>query len=130
MSVMLFRKAILRKLHLSPPPLPLSDEVRRRLERLFPPETRSDAQRLLEEEMGNNLFFGPFVSYRKLLPPTSPAVQQVRCAAMKLSGGDLDALRHLVAQFDGDVVELVSASGLIGNSWAHWLPPEQPERKP
>ncbi len=127
---MLSVRSVLRKLHLRPPRLPLSDEVRLRLEQLFPSEARAQAQHILEEELGNNLFFGPLVSYRKLLRPSSPAIQQVRCAALKLSEGNLDELQRLIARFDGDVVALVSEAGLEGNSWAHWQPTKSPTLKP
>lgn len=117
---------LLRRFHLRPPPLPLSVEVRERLNRLVHPDARSQVESLLVDELGNNLFFGgPFFSRKSLLSPEADSIQQVRFAALKLSDGDPQRLAELISHFDGDVVELVAAAGLGSPTWNAWLPDQK-----
>lgn len=117
---------LLRRFHLRMPSLPLSVEVRERLNRLIHPDVRSQVESFFVDELGNNLFFGgPFFSKKSLLSPEADSIQQVRFAALKLSDGDPQRLSELISPFNGDVVELVSAAGLGSPTWKTCLPDQK-----
>jgi hypothetical protein len=95
---------------------PLSPETRRRLERLFGPKRRAEAERLLSEDCGNNL-----PSCGKL---DAIGMERIRFAALKVSGGRLDRLADAVRLAQIDWRDLLMNAGFGFDVRAHesWEP--------
>lgn len=95
---------------------PLSPETRRRLERLFAPRRREEAERLLRDDCGNNL---PFCGGLD-----SAGLERVRFAALKVSGGRLDKLAEAVRLAQIDWRDLLMNAGFGFDERAHesWEP--------
>lgn len=98
--------------------LQLSPETRRRLDLVFRPEYRADAEALLVERCGNNL---PFCEQANVFE-----LERLRFAALKLSEGNLSKLRSAVDLANVDWRDLLMAAG-FGDSTAHfrWLQPDE-----
>jgi hypothetical protein len=89
----------------------LSPATRQHLERLFAPQQRAEAERLLAEECGNNL---------PVLENLDPVqLERYRFAALKLSGGTLDGLRRAVALAKRDWRDLLMNAGFGHDVHAH-----------
>ena len=99
-----------------PASVELSSETLRRLETLFSSETQDVAALLLREECGNNL---PL-----LRDADGNAVERIRIAALKVSGGDLAKLEQAVDLAKTDWRDLLVAAGFEHDVQAHlkWLP--------
>jgi hypothetical protein len=96
--------------------VPLSSQSRQRLERVFPPATRTEAERLLVDECGLNL-----PGAQKW---NSVEVDRIRFAAMKTSGGTLEGLKEAIGLAKRDYRDLlVSADfGYTVSSYLQWMP--------
>ena len=96
--------------------VPLSNETRRRLDALFREPQRQEATRLLIDECGNNL---PVLERLD-----EDQLERVRFAALKLSNGDLAALRRAVDLAKTDWRDLLMAAGFGLDVHAHesWFP--------
>ena len=94
----------------------LSSETARRLDLVFRPEHRSEAETLLVERCGNNLPLCKSYSAVQL--------ERLRFAALKLSGGNLTALREAVDLANVDWRDLLMAADFGWDATAHlrWLP--------
>jgi hypothetical protein len=94
----------------------LSEATWERLRRLFPPEHQEEAARLLADECGNNLpfceDFGPV------------ALERIRFAVLKLSGGDIDELRIAIKDAQTDWRDVLMWAGFGESVTAHesWYP--------
>jgi hypothetical protein len=97
-------------------PVPLSPETLRRLEMLFTPADRPEAEALLVNECGNNLSFLEELDMYRL--------ERFRYATLKLSGGDLSMLRRAANLAKQDWRDLLMAAGFGEDITAHerWLP--------
>ena len=97
-------------------PARLTPATIRRLEILFGPSDRSEAERLLVAECGNNL---PFLEQA-----TPSDLDRYRYAALKISGGDLARLRSAVSLAKSDWRDLLMAAGFADDEHAHrrWMP--------
>lgn len=95
---------------------PLSDATRQRLNALFTGEDAAIAEKLLIEQCGNNL---------PLLEKLNAAeLERFRYAALKLSEGDIDSLRHAIDLAKSDWRDLLIAAGFGEDVSAHqrWFP--------
>jgi hypothetical protein len=94
----------------------LSDETGLRVELLFPPGQQEQARDMLQKECGNNL---PFMGNLDAI-----ALERVRFAALKLSGGDLSELAAAIRLAKEDWRDLLMASGFGHDPHAHktWVP--------
>ena len=94
----------------------LSSETEWRILFLFPPDRREQARALLQEECGNNL---PFC--QKL---DGTAMERIRFAALRLSGGDLGKLQKAILLAKTDWRDLLVAAGFADDATAHrsWVP--------
>src|SRR4051812_43540250 len=82
---------------------PLSPATHDRLNVVFAPSDREEAERLLANECGSNL---PFCQ------DSDPSqLERVRYAAMKLSHGRLDGLRRAIKLAQTDWRDLLMAAG-------------------
>lgn len=97
--------------------VPLTEETTQRVARLFPAD-RELVSTLLVEECGDNL---PFVS-------TAAGIERIRIAALKVSGGDLNALQRAIDLAKLDWRDLLMAAGFGHDVSAHksWWP-ESPQ---
>lgn len=82
---------------------PLTAETEARIVLLFAPEDRAAVQRILLEECGNNL---PFLG-----KADSIAMDRVRLAVLKLSGGDREKLRAVIQLAKTDWRDVLVAAG-------------------
>ncbi len=89
----------------------LSAETLRRLELLFPTETRDLADLLLREECGNNL---PFSEHSD-----AEGLERIRIAALKVSEGRLEKLEEAVKLAQIDWRDLLVAAGFGHDVEAH-----------
>lgn len=96
----------------------LSPGARARLERLFRPEERKEAARLLTRECGSNL---PLLGDRD-----AAGLDRFRFAALKVSGGRMPALRDAIRLAQVDWRDLLVAAGFAHDPLAHerWEPEE------
>ena len=94
----------------------LTAETQRRLDALFTGASREKAVSLLVEECGANL---PFLE-----TATPKALERIRFAALKLSGGDLAKLREAVQLAQQDWRDVLVAAGFGEDIQAHeaWFP--------
>ena len=97
-------------------PQPLSPETRSRVEAIFAPTDRVEAEQLLVQECGTNL---PFLENLN-----SHELERHRFAAIKLSGGTLDGLQRAIAVAKTDWRDLLVAAGFGQDLTAHqrWRP--------
>jgi hypothetical protein len=95
---------------------PLLPATAQRLARLFSGADRDCAQRLLEEECGTHL---PLIN-----GPDDLRIERCRCAALKLSGGDIRQLEEAVKLANLDWRDLLVAAGFANDPLAHqrWMP--------
>jgi hypothetical protein len=97
-------------------PPPLSPETERRVSLLFLPESRAEASRLLITECGSNLpFFEKFDQFE---------MERARFSALKLSRGNIEALKDAIELAKADWRDLLVAAGFGDDVDAHrsWLP--------
>jgi len=94
---------------------PLSPQTRRRLDRVFAPELRAEAEALLVERCGGNL---PLCQHNGPLE-----MERIRFAALKLSEGELAALRRAVDLAYTDWRDLLMEADFGHDPIAHhrWL---------
>ena len=97
---------------------PLSKQARIRLERIFPPESRAEAERQLIERCSSHL---PDDSDRVL-----SHVDRMRFAAMKTSGGTFRYLEAAVELGNRDFRDLLVSAGFgfSAPSSLLWMPDE------
>ena len=95
---------------------PLSPATRDRLNIVFAPSDRAEAERLLVNECGNNLPFDQDSDQYQL--------ERVRYAAMKLSHGKLDGLRQAIELAKTDSRDLLMGAGFGEDITEHlrWQP--------
>jgi hypothetical protein len=96
--------------------VPLSPRTRAHIETLFAQEDRPAAEKLLEHDCAETL---------PLLGGSTPeSLERVRFAALKLSHGDLAALRDAVAWTAIDWRDVLVAAGFADDVHAHerWRP--------
>jgi hypothetical protein len=95
---------------------PLSPATRDRLDAVFAPCDRAEAERLVVSECGNNLPFCQSSDQYEL--------ERVRYAAMKLSHGNLDGLRQAIELAKTDWRDLLMAAGFGEDVTEHkrWQP--------
>lgn len=95
---------------------PLSVETRRRIDLLFVPDDRVAAAELLCKGVGDTL---PFLEQLG-----TQQFERFRFAALKVSGGDLDALQKAISMAQDDWRDLLCAAGFAEDVTAHllWLP--------
>ena len=93
---------------LPPRPAPLTAEARKRLDFLFAETDRDEAERLLVHECGQNLTFCQDHHPEDL--------DCFRFAALKLSSGDLEKLRHAIELAKADWRDLLMSAGFGGTS--------------
>ena len=98
--------------------VPLSPDTIVRLDILFDEPERSEAGRLLVEECGNRL---PFCEESDAV-----SLERIRFAALKLSNGELSALRSAVELAQIDWRDLLVAADFAEDTDAHrsWHPDE------
>jgi len=101
--------------------LPITESTRERLEALFAPEDRAEAERLLAEECSGNL---PFCE-----DATPESAERIRYAVLKLSRGSLDELRRAIAEAQMDWRDVLMAAGFGCEVEAHlrWHPRNGPD---
>ncbi|MGA7795939.1 MAG: hypothetical protein WCA19_23145 [Candidatus Acidiferrales bacterium] len=93
----------------------MSPETEKRVVLLFPPDQQERVRAILLEECGNNL---PFLQNLD-----GVAMERFRFAALKLSHGDLAALRKAVDLAKTDWRDLLNAANFQAlNSHESWLP--------
>lgn len=95
---------------------PLTEAVRLRVEKLFPPDIRTEVVAVLEEKCGANL---------PLMAGRSPAeLDRVRIAVLKLSCGNFVRLLAAVADANVDWRDTLMAAGFGHDVRAHetWWP--------
>jgi hypothetical protein len=94
----------------------LSRATRRRIRALFPQSAWPEVESLLKERCGENL---PFIesSHHQL-------AERIRCSVLKLSGGDLAALRHQIEGAQVDWRDTLVVAGFDNSVAAHlrWKP--------
>jgi hypothetical protein len=95
----------------------LSPATTARLHRLFHPEHRADAVRLLSEGCAENL---PLIQ----TPVTPVSLERLRFAAIRVSGGDLLRLREAIRIAQVDWRDLLVAADFAADTRAHerWEP--------
>ena len=93
------------------PPLKLSPATEERLARVFPPELRQEAARLLKEECGNNLPFCESMDEVRM--------ERIRFAVLKLSAGDLEKLKVWVKDAQHDWRDVLMDAGFGEDIKAH-----------
>jgi hypothetical protein len=103
-------------------PQPLSPATRLRLDAAFAPELRAAAEQMLLHGCGSNL---PLLDELD-----SVGLERYRYAALKLSGGDLTALRDAIELARRDWRDLLVAAGFGHDPGAHrgWFPPQPSKR--
>ncbi len=89
----------------------LSETTTSIVERLFPPEQRREAGRLLEEECGNNL---PFCENSDAY-----ALERIRSAVLKISEGDMSQLRQAIKLAKLDWRDVLMGAGFGHSVTAH-----------
>jgi hypothetical protein len=96
--------------------LALTDATLERVRALFPSEAEEIVVRLLEQECGNNLPFSE--------DDTPETAERVRYAVLKLSKGNLSALRNAIAEAKVDWRDVLAWSGFGDDPQAHlqWRP--------
>lgn len=95
-------------------PVPLTEETARRVAKLFSSADRERASTLLVEQCGDTL---PLVQ-------TAAGIERIRIAALKISGGDLNALQRAINLAKRDWRDLLVAAGFDQDASAHksWWP--------
>jgi hypothetical protein len=98
--------------------VPLSPQARLRLDRVFPPAARAEAERLLVEGCGPNLPGGE--------KWTSFGIDRIRFAAMKTSGGTVEGLKQAIDLGKRDYRDLLMSAGFgyTFTSYLMWMPDE------
>jgi hypothetical protein len=91
--------------------LKLSKATEQRIERVFKPELRPEAARILTEECGNNL---PFCEKQDEV-----GMERRRFAVLKLSGGDLEKLKEWVKDAQTDWRNTLMDAGFGDSLTAH-----------
>ena len=91
--------------------LKLSQATEERIERVFRPELRREAARILAEECGNNL---PLCEGRDEV-----GMERIRFAVLKLSGGDLVKLKAWVKDAQRDWRDTLMDAGFGEDLAAH-----------
>ncbi|MFK7850591.1 MAG: hypothetical protein AB8D78_06395 [Akkermansiaceae bacterium] len=102
--------------------IPLTQLVRDRVDDLFPERDRGAARAILEQHFGFSL---------PLIPGIKPETYNpVRCAALKLSEGDLKVLEELIPEAHHDWRDVLIAAGFGWDTEAHknWRPTKQAEQ--
>lgn len=89
----------------------LSQATEERLGRVFGPEQRREAARILTEECGNNL---PFCENQDEF-----GMERIRFAVLKLSAGDLDKLKTWVKDAQRDWRDVLMDAGFGESLSAH-----------
>jgi hypothetical protein len=94
----------------------LSPEAEKRIDLLFLPDRREEVRMLLQDECGNNL---PFLENLD-----ATALDRFRFAALKLSGGNLEALKKAIQLAKRDWRDLLVAADFANDIYAHkaWVP--------
>jgi hypothetical protein len=97
-------------------PVPLSPETERRLDALFEGAARVEAAGLLVANCGDNLPFNQAADARSL--------ERIRFAVLKLSNGNLAALREAIEVAQIDSRDVLMAAGFGQDVRAHqaWFP--------
>jgi hypothetical protein len=96
--------------------MPLSSETRLRLDLVFPPEMRVEAERLLVEQCGTNV------------PGCAkwPAwgIDRIRFAALKTSDGTIEGLKSAIELGNRDFRDLLMSAGFgdTVSSYLLWMP--------
>ncbi len=86
--------------------IPISGETEKRISAMFPPQDIGTARDILLNECGDNL---------PLVEPTYPQLaERIRFSVIRLSQGDLAALRKWVEQAKADWRDVLVAAG-FGN---------------
>ncbi|MDX1430168.1 MAG: tetratricopeptide repeat protein [Rhodothermales bacterium] len=95
---------------------PLTPATESRLRALFDEQAASEATDLLFDRCGRNL---PLMRDKQ-----AAAIERIRIAALKVSGGDLEALRKAVDLANIDWRDLLVAAGFAHDTKAHlkWMP--------
>jgi hypothetical protein len=93
----------------------VSPETRRRIDRLFAPHLRDEVADLLALECGRNLPLRQDAS--------DAALERIQFAALKQSGGDMDALVAAIelAQIDWRDLLVVAGFAMDVQAHEHWL---------
>jgi hypothetical protein len=101
------------------PPISLSAETEKRIALLFPQSEQELVRLVLFEECGTNL---PLIENAD-----HAAVERIRFAALKLSGGQLDRLDQAIELAKIDWRDLLMAAGFGEDVYAHmsWLPEQR-----
>lgn len=94
----------------------MTEETKRRIEFLFPPETRAEAALLIERDCGNGL---PFLN-----KATPVELERYRFAALKISEGDIVKLRRAIEVANQDWRDLLVGAGFADSVTAYlrWEP--------
>ena len=94
----------------------LTPDTISRLEFLFPPEDRKDAETILIEKCGNNL---PFLG-----EATPQELERFRYAALKISNGNITRLKDAVTLANQDWRDLLVAAHFANDTESHkyWIP--------
>jgi hypothetical protein len=94
----------------------LSNEVKFRITRLFPPEQQEKVRQLLHNDCGNNLPFQKSVD--------ASGLDRVRFAVLKLSDGNMDKLEEAIRIANQDWRDALVWAGFGDDVYAHeeWLP--------
>jgi hypothetical protein len=97
-------------------PTPLTNATVLRIARMFPLVDQDLVSTLLIEECGDNL---PL-----LKPADSAAIERIRFAVLKLSGGDLNALQRAIDLVQVDWRDTLMAAGFGSDATVHesWSP--------
>lgn len=101
--------------------IPLSPACRLRLDAMFPPAWRAQAEELLTEQCGATL---PYC-----LEVDNPEdFDRIRFAVLKLSDGRFEKLRHWVAEANKDWRDVLVAAGFANDGEIHlrWVPHPHP----
>jgi hypothetical protein len=104
--------------------IPVTDLVRERVDDLFRVEDRQEAIAILEQHFGFSL---------PLIPGTKPETYNpVRCAALRVSDGNLECLKKLITQAHHDWRDLLQDAGFAWDTEAHknWRPKAKTPNKP
>jgi len=95
----------------------LSRETQRRVDMMYSPEQREEVTRLLGEQCGHNI------------PGTRPdwdevAFEQLRFSVLKVSRGDIEALKKAITLAKIDFRDVIIWAGFASSTGEHkkWLP--------
>ena len=101
---------------------PLTESVCKKIDALFPPETREAARKLIAEKCGANL------PLSNKMGPDASGFDRIRFAFLKLSRGDLATLEREIAAANRDWRDTLVAAGFGEDIQAHlrWNPKPKP----